>query len=261
MRRLPWELVYAFLGILTASGIYSYLARSGTLSPSSRAGYILGILGFVLMLKTEFVYTLRKKLKGFVRGRISFWLKFHIVTGLVGPFLILLHSGWKFHGLAGTAAIVLLLVVLSGFIGRYIYTAAPRSITGNPLEAGELERDMAALDGRIRAIIGNTGLRLPREDPPSGTLSVLARPWLKWKYRAKLNRLKRGWRRNQLEHASELAELLGRKYEVQLQWQSLAATRKLLAIWHMFHVPLGAVLFSLAFLHIGGALYYSLKLR
>ena len=34
-------------------------------------------------------------------------------------------------------------------------------------------------------------------------------------------------------------------------------TRRLLALWHVFHVPLGVALFTLAFIHIGAALYYA----
>jgi hypothetical protein len=32
--------------------------------------------------------------------------------------------------------------------------------------------------------------------------------------------------------------------------------RRLLGLWHAFHVPLGMTLFAAAFLHIVGALYY-----
>jgi NADPH-dependent 2,4-dienoyl-CoA reductase/sulfur reductase-like enzyme len=37
--------------------------------------------------------------------------------------------------------------------------------------------------------------------------------------------------------------------------------RRLLALWHVIHIPLGAVLFTLAFVHIGAALYYATFLK
>jgi hypothetical protein len=36
----------------------------------------------------------------------------------------------------------------------------------------------------------------------------------------------------------------------------LATSRRILAIWHMLHVPLGLALFTLAFLHVGATIYY-----
>jgi hypothetical protein len=46
-----------------------------------------------------------------------------------------------------------------------------------------------------------------------------------------------------------------------MQLQSLDATRRLLALWHVFHVPLTGVVFALAFIHILAALYYATFLR
>jgi hypothetical protein len=37
--------------------------------------------------------------------------------------------------------------------------------------------------------------------------------------------------------------------------------RRLLSLWHLFHIPLGLVLFTLAFIHVGGALYYAAFLK
>ena len=52
-----------------------------------------------------------------------------------------------------------------------------------------------------------------------------------------------------------------KRYRMQMQVQSLAGTRQLLAMWHVCHVPLGGVLFALAFVHIGAALYYATLLK
>jgi hypothetical protein len=39
--------------------------------------------------------------------------------------------------------------------------------------------------------------------------------------------------------------------------QSLAMARRLLAIWHTIHIPIGVALFTVAFIHVGEALYYA----
>ena len=43
-------------------------------------------------------------------------------------YLVVLHAGWKFNGLAGVLTLVTIVVVISGVIGRYIYTAVPRTL-------------------------------------------------------------------------------------------------------------------------------------
>ena len=97
-------------------------------------GHTLGIVGFILMLLTEILYSLRKRSRSAALGRMSTWLKFHIYMGLVGPFMVLLHSSWKFNGLAGATTLLTAIIVFSGFIGRYIFTRIPRTLDGLEIE-------------------------------------------------------------------------------------------------------------------------------
>lgn len=103
-------------------------------------GHTLGIVGFILMLLTEILYSLRKRSRSAALGRMSTWLKFHIYMGLVGPFMVLLHSSWKFNGLAGATTLLTAIIVFSGFIGRYIFTRIPRTLDGLEIE-GTLSQD------------------------------------------------------------------------------------------------------------------------
>jgi len=96
-------------------------------------GHTLGIVGFILMLLTETLYSIRKRSR-IAMGRMSTWLKFHIYMGLVGPFMVLLHSSWKFNGLAGATTLLTAIIVFSGFIGRYIFTRIPRTLDGMEIE-------------------------------------------------------------------------------------------------------------------------------
>jgi hypothetical protein len=63
------------------------------------------------------------------------WLQFHIFTGIVGPYMVLLHTSWKFNGLAGVTTLLTIIIVISGFIGRYIYTRIPRTLDGIELDS------------------------------------------------------------------------------------------------------------------------------
>src|SRR3990172_6375684 len=94
------ELWLAMLAAILIGGIYGavvYLTRE--IPPAADLfGHSLGIIGFIFMLMTETLYSLRKRSRAARWGRMSSWLEFHIFTGLVGPFLVLLHSSWKFNG-------------------------------------------------------------------------------------------------------------------------------------------------------------------
>jgi hypothetical protein len=119
------------------------------------------------------------------------WLSFHIYTGLVGPYLVLLHSAFKFRGLAGILMLMTVIIVLSGFVGRYFYTAIPRSLDGEELD-----------------------VPYPGQHPDS-----------------------------------ELTNMRNTR------------TRRYLALWHAVHIPLGVATFTVAFIHIGAALYYATLLK
>ncbi|MFN8400970.1 MAG: hypothetical protein U0X74_13220 [Anaerolineales bacterium] len=123
-------------------------------------GHTLGIVGFILMLLTEILYSLRKRSRSAALGRMSTWLKFHIYMGLVGPFMVLLHSSWKFNGLAGATTLLTAIIVFSGFIGRYIFTRIPRTLDGLEIEgtlsqeALKRARQMMALWHTVHIPIG-----------------------------------------------------------------------------------------------------------
>ncbi len=184
MLRSNRELWAAFLAGILVTGLYGAVLFVTRKIPAAGEffGHALGIFGFILMLMTETLYSLRKRSRSARWGRMSSWLQFHIFTGLVGPYMVLLHTSWKFNGLAGVTTLFTVVIVVSGFIGRYIFTRIPRTLDGLEIE---------------------------------GTLSESA----------------------------------------------LRQARRLMALWHTVHIPIGMALFVTAFAHIGGALYYATFLK
>ena len=88
-------------------------------------GGVLGVSGAVLIL-VPLAYSLVKRVK-WIQDRV--WrrvtmrtlLAWHIYAGILGPILALLHTGHKFNSPLGIAlTAMMLLVVLSGFTGRYL---------------------------------------------------------------------------------------------------------------------------------------------
>ncbi len=126
------ELWLAFLTCALLTAVYAgaiFLTREVP-AAGGLIGHGMGIFGFILMLLTETLYSLRKRVRTARWGKMVTWLKFHIYTGIVGPFLVLLHSSWKLNGLAGVTLLLTGVIVVSGFIGRYIYTRIPRTPDG-----------------------------------------------------------------------------------------------------------------------------------
>jgi hypothetical protein len=130
------ELWFAFLAMVMITGLYLLvLIFTREIPPAGELfGHGMGIIGFLFMLMTESLYSLRKRSRTVKWGKMSAWLQFHIFTGLVGPYMVLLHSSWKFNGIAGITTLFTVIIVVSGFVGRYIFTRVPRTLDGLEIE-------------------------------------------------------------------------------------------------------------------------------
>ena len=270
MRRRSYELWSALGAMLLIALLYLWVVvRLDTVPPAGDLfGHGLGIAGFVLMLMTETLYSLRKRSRSARWGRMSSWLRFHIFTGLVGPYLVLLHTSWRFNGLAGIVTALMIAVVLSGVVGRYIYTAVPRTADGAVIEAAELEHQIAAAEADLQR--WSAGLpeadqrlvqRMAALPTAGGPLLVLGRAFLEWEYRSVWRRERRRMGALEKAQARELDRLLRQRRSLRRQVASLALARRMLATWHTVHIPIGMVLFTTAFVHIGATIYYATLLK
>lgn len=271
MQNSTRELWLAFVAIVGITVLYLFIVVTQGGIPEAREffGHSFGVLGFILMLMTEFLYSQRKRSRSARWGKMASWLQFHIFTGIVGPYLVLLHSSWKFNGLAGVVTLLMIVVVLSGFVGRYIYTAVPRSADGAVLESDELERDIAGIEGSLQewlAAYPRTAMQLqPLLAGVIGGQSDLAlifgRGLQEWQTRFQWWHLKNQLQGLPREQVHRLADLIRRRQTLQRQIASLTMARRLLALWHAVHVPIGMTLFFAAFVHIIGAIYYATLLK
>jgi len=263
------ELVVAFAFIVLLTAVYLLVARAGPPGPSTILGHGIGIVGFVLMLMTETLYSLRKQSRGIRWGRMQTWLSFHIFTGIVGPYMVFLHTGFKFAGLAGLAMWVTVVVVVSGFVGRYVYTAVPRTSAGIEIGAQELEASLHQAQERLSAWLGAhphwRALVEHMEELPviqgSGISAAIRQPGVDRRYRHRWRQAVAQMDASLHPRATELDALLRERRKLQQQIEMHITTRRMLAIWHTLHVPLGLGLFALAFVHVVAAIYYARGLR
>ena len=266
------ELWAAFFAILLISSVYILVvSQEGSIPAASGVfGHGIGILGFILMLMTEILYSWRKRSRSARWGKMANWLRFHIFTGLVGPFMVLLHTSWKFNGVAGIVLLLTVIIVLSGIVGRYIFTAIPRTADGVEIEASELARQMEMVEARLQqwkqaqpemtAALSNAVRERPSPTASSLT-AVWGRAFAEAGYRFRFWRVRRQLQAQYQSQARELEKLFRRKRALQRQVAGLALARRLLSLWHTIHIPLGVALFATAFVHIIGAIYYATLLR
>lgn len=107
---------------------YSWLRASGLL------GHGLGILGTAMIAIGVFLYIGAKKYGWLTRWfRLRYLLEFHIFLCTLGPILIVFHTTFKFGGIVSVAFWSMVIVVLSGIVGRFLYIRLPRDWQGREL--------------------------------------------------------------------------------------------------------------------------------
>lgn len=256
-----------WLGILVCGvlgAVYAVYALVAHASGGQPFGEFMGMMGMALMVVTEIVYSIRKRAQWLHwLGSLRVWLSFHILTGIVGPFLVLLHSAFTLGGLAGIALEMAGVVVLSGFVGRYIYTAVPRTRAGIEVSREELkvraEKVREELDKWLteKPDLESTLRSMAAPQAASSAWSgVLTRAWTDMNYRRKLSATLRAWERTERARVRELKHLLENQRRLERQIASLEWVHRLMGVWRLVHIPLGITLFTTAIVHVIAALYF-----
>jgi hypothetical protein len=97
--------------------------------------------------------------------------------------------------------------------------------------------------------------------PVSGSTLNVVNPFGDLSYRISLWNMRRRMTPQVRAQAVYLGEMLKRRQMLNRQRGSLAQARRLMALWHTLHVPIGLALFTATLIHIGAAIYYATLLR
>jgi hypothetical protein len=110
------------------------------ITPESGLGYWLGIIGGSMMLLL-ILYSVRKRVSWLAKlGSLPLWFETHLVLGIVGPILILFHSNFALGSANSNVTLIcMLIVVASGFVGRYLYTHVHYGLYGRRITLAELQ--------------------------------------------------------------------------------------------------------------------------
>jgi hypothetical protein len=112
-------LVVALAGLVALAW---QISEQDWVRPQERLGYWVGVAGASMMLLL-FLYPLRKY-AGWMRrlGNVKGWFWFHLLMGVLGPWLILVHAAFRTGSLNATVALYsMAIVVASGVVGRFLY--------------------------------------------------------------------------------------------------------------------------------------------
>ncbi|MBK9408233.1 MAG: hypothetical protein IPN47_09310 [Gemmatimonadetes bacterium] len=234
-------------GVAAVLSTVAYVAwRGGSARwASALPGHALGIIGMALMVWAGFAYTWRKRRVAPGDSSMGGAMQGHIIAGLVGPYLVILHSGFAFHGVAGVLTLLMVLVVASGVMGRAVFTAVPRQIgLADPVRAALLEAEEA----RLEAAMADLSRAQARAGAGAGAgeeggAAMPASP---------------DAQRDALR--AELVSVRHEQEHLRGEWRVRGASarwRRVLSVWWFLHVPVSMALWVLALAHAGGALYYA----
>lgn len=280
-------------GLVTTAAGALFLARSGAyyllplwerpdsplhqaLRSSGSLGHAFGWIGSGLVVVGVILYSGRKRL-GPMRGRgpMRTWLNLHIYLCLTGPFLVLLHTSGKLHGLGVYSFWSMVVVAASGIIGRWIYQQFPRTIRGELMTLEQIRSEQVARRERLAdefhltpaqlAAIDDVAERTVRRIQGGGgglrslpllLVDDLARP-------LRLSRLKRRLRQGRRlprREAKAVFDLVGRQVATARRVAFLGTFRSLFGYWHVIHLVFFAAMLVLLVLHVASEAFFGVPL-
>ena len=219
-----------------------FLLHEAPRFPGSLTGSLLGIAGAVLLVLL-LIYPMVKHL-AWLRQRVAKHvsmraiLSFHIYAGVLGALLGILHTGHKFQSPLGiTLVSSMLIVVLSGFVGRY-YMAHLRT---------EL-RDQKAMLDTLRAEYDRIATELAAA-PLARSLLGLPRQWI-----ARLAPVS----------AAEapgipVPALVNAIADLEYAMRGRETIERAFALWMVVHVGASIVMYPALALHIWNGIFYGLR--
>ena len=227
------------------------------LKPGGLFGHGVGIVGSAMMILLLF-YSLRKRTKLFGKaGAIGRWLDIHIFFGTVVPLLIILHSTFKLNGIVSVSFWSMVLVSLSGFIGRYLYVQIPRTIRGQELDLDEVHKKSETIGKKLQSLYDMTSeeithLELAISGSVKGSLfgiffADIMRFFRIRSIQRQLQRRK-GIPKNRTK---QFVQLLTQKALLDRRILIWAKVHKLFHYWHVFHKPFAIIMYVIMVLHVG----------
>ena len=223
-------------------------------------GHKLGVIGSSMMV-LMLLYSVRKRVAALRRlGPLGRWLDVHILLGVFGPLLVVLHSSFKVQGLVALSFWSMVIVASSGVLGRYLYLQIPRTRAGEERALVELEAEDRDLSEQLRTRFRLDEAQLARLDAlllvprRGGLLMGLGRLLTDdWRLRSGLRAFARGCRSVPPPVFRDFERVVRQKAHVRrriLLWDRL---HELFHYWHVMHKPFALVMYLFMVVHVAVA--------
>jgi len=284
-----WLVMLLYLCIIASVAVYGFgyyrlplEARAfhplnRQLRPSGPIGIRMALLG-VASFCGIYLYAIRKHWKWLGKiGKTRDWLDVHVVMGTGAPVLITFHAAFRMRGLAGAAYWTMMVVMLSGFVGRYLYAQVPRRLNAAELSLQDMQAVTEELTEQLQSqslfsaeelkplLSAPSKQEVERLSVPSALLLMLAcdlkRPFRVARVRRRAvtgyRRIRTMWgllpsNQSNLERVIDLAR---RRSWMATKISFLAKTQQVFHLWHVVHRPFSYSFAILACVHIGFALF------
>lgn len=265
-------LVYLLLAALV--WLTWFISQRGYFEAGDDVGYWLGVVGGSMMLLL-FSYPLRKHFK-FAQnwGRVKWWFLLHMMLGVGGPLLILLHSTFRIGSLnAGVALYSMVIVALSGVVGRFIYARVHRGLRGELTGFKELQARAKLDQDEVRSRLAfaptvEADLKAFEQaelQAPAGWLTYFRqvfwlpiKQWIVYRrcvhdLRMPIRKLARHgqWSHADLMRREAMSRKLVRRYlTAVVRVAQYTAYDRLFSLWHVAHIPFVYLLVISAVVHV-----------
>jgi hypothetical protein len=236
-------------------------------APTGLVGHGFGIVGTAMIVIGVVGYAVRKRSVALARlGALRHWLTVHIFLCTLGPYLVLLHTTFKFGGLVSVSFWSMAIVVVSGVFGRYVYVRIPKTLNGSFLgmeairarvqELGEVLGERGGLPlGQLEAAMA---LPAPDARRPGLASSLLLAMIEDVRGLARRVRVRRMLHAHAVPRALHPEVLRLTREQARLRQQTLILDpfRRLFRYWHVIHLPLAIVMFLILGVHVAVAILF-----
>ncbi len=221
----------------TASGEVNEL--DVLLKPSGFIGHNLGIYGTALIVIGLFLYSARKRFKMFSRvGVLKYWLEFHIFLTTLGSVMVLFHTSFKFGGIVSVGFWSLVIVWVSGVIGRFLYLQIPRTIEGRELNLQEVKDLKEELNLELKNRYGINFSEIKTSSFSQIKLKLISKNISKKDY-------------------NKGKQLIRDERKITRQIGRLSLMQNLFRYWHVAHLPFALIMLIIMVIHVIVVLYYA----
>jgi len=241
------------------------------LKPSGMLGHGFGIIGSLMMIIGVATYMIRKRNRRFYNlGFLKHWLELHIFLCTVGPIFVLYHTAFKFGGIVSVSFWSMVLVVLSGVVGRFIYLQIPRTIQGQELSISEMNSIKEKLAIRIRSVLSEDASTLAQFErissadrfktfKLSAALGFIITDF--FNIRKVMRLFKKRIRLLGLDKYEQIDLIKAAKSEIIMARRIalLRTSHKLFNLWHVFHLPFAIAMFAIMIIHIAVTIIFGYK--